>query len=68
MGVFSNCLYALTCDLCPCGKETRPLVHFRLNVSASQNTTVQMENVPVMSADKVQICINRSGQQHICLI
>lgn len=67
MGVFSDCMYALTCDLCPCGKETRLLVHFRLNVSASRNTTARMENVAVMLADKVQICINRSGQQHICL-
>lgn len=42
-------------------------MHFRLNVSASRNTTARMENVAVMLADKVQICINRSGQQHICL-
>lgn len=67
MGVFSDCLYALTCDLSPCGKETRLLVHFRLNVSANRNTPAQMENVAVMLADKVQICINHSGQQNICL-
>lgn len=67
VGVFSDCLYALTCDLCPCGKETRPVVHFRWSASASRNTAAQMAIADVMLADKEQICINRSGYQYICL-